>query len=381
MKRKKLVIISHTEHYTDADGVLKGWGSTVNEINFLADHWEAIYHVACLYPIATPASSLAYTKSNIYFVPIPPYGGKRLWDKFLILFKIPKIIYQVVRTIREASEVQLRLPTSMGLFLLPLFSFFVPRNFTFWVKYAGNWKQENPPLSYCIQRWWLEKNIAKCKVTINGFWENQPSHCLSFENPCLTFKDIEEGRLISRDKTFTEPFEFIFVGRLETEKGVDRIIEALSKIEITSIKKIHFIGDGISKDKYKRKTKFLGEKVQFHGFLKSRDVHQLLKRSHFILLPSTASEGFPKVIAEAACYGVLPVVSNVGSIGHYIHSENGFVWDIISLNSYDVILSQALETENAQLKEMSEAVLELAEKFTFTNYISKLKLSVLQSIR
>lgn len=376
MKRKKLVIISHTEHYTDADGVLKGWGSTVNEINFLADHWEAIYHVACLYPMATPASSLAYTRNNIHFVPLPPYGGKRLWDKFLILFKIPKIIYQVVRTIRGASEVQLRLPTSMGLFLLPLFSFFVPRNFTFWVKYAGNWEQENPPLSYSIQRWWLQKNIAQCKVTINGFWENQPSHCLSFENPCLTELDLERGKQMVLHKSFEGPFELIFIGRLETSKGVDRIISALKSIDFSQIKRMHFIGDGVARDEYREQCRFLGNKVIFHSFLEAAQVHDLLIQSHFLLLPSD-SEGFPKVIAEAACYGVVPIVSNVGSIGHYINDTNGFVWDCNFDTSYNEVLSKALSNNASPLKDKSIAIVELAEKFTFTNY--KLSLSKILS--
>jgi glycosyltransferase involved in cell wall biosynthesis len=367
MKRKKLVIISHTEHYTDADGVLKGWGSTVNEINFLADDWEEIHHLACLYPTAAPTSSLAYTKNTIHFVPIPPYGGKRLWDKFLILFKIPKIIYQVVRTIRGASEVQLRLPTSMGLFLLPLFSFFVPRSFTFWVKYAGNWKQENPPVSYRIQRWWLRKNIAQCKVTINGFWEHQPTHCLSFENPCLTDLDLESGKQISLQKSFEGSFELIFIGRLESSKGVDRIISALKTIDFSQIKKMHFVGDGVARNQYQEQCRFLGDKVVFHGFLETVKVHDLLIQSHFLLLPSD-SEGFPKVIAEAACYGVLPVVSDVGSIGHYVSNANGFVWDRNSETSYAEVLSKALDSNVSQLKDKSIAIAELAEKFTFANY-------------
>ena len=49
MKRKKLVIISHTEHYVNSDGAIVGWGSTVNEINYLADYWSKVVHVACLY--------------------------------------------------------------------------------------------------------------------------------------------------------------------------------------------------------------------------------------------------------------------------------------------------------------------------------------------
>jgi glycosyltransferase involved in cell wall biosynthesis len=371
MKRKKLVVISHTEHYLDENGVLRGWGSTVNEINFLAESWEEVYHVGCLHAGNTPASSSSYIQKNIHFVPIPPYGGKRLWDKFLILFKIPKIIYQVVITIQGASEVQLRLPTSMGLFLLPLFSFFIQRKFTFWVKYAGNWKQEDPPLSYRMQRWWLKKNYAKCKVTINGFWDNQPTHCLSFENPCLTLEDIEKGLKISEQKEFNPPFIFSFVGRLETAKGVDRIIEALKNVSSEKITEVHFIGDGDKTEFYKGKTSFLKEKVQFHGFLDKQEVHKVLAKSHFFLLPS-ASEGFPKVIAEAACYGTIPVVSNVSSIPHYINSDNGFLWDTASFITYDEVFYKAIYTNPKLLKDKSNRVAELAERFTFVNYIHSL---------
>ena len=75
MRRKKLVIISHTEHHLD-NGVIKGWGSTINEINYLADYWEEVIHVACLHQTKTPPSSLPYTKNNIVFIPIPPFGGR-----------------------------------------------------------------------------------------------------------------------------------------------------------------------------------------------------------------------------------------------------------------------------------------------------------------
>ncbi len=122
---------------------------------------------------------------------------------------------------------------------------------------------------------------------------------------------------------------------------------------------------------YKEQCQFLGNKAIFHGFLGKDEVHELLAASHFLLLPSD-SEGFPKVIAEGACYGVIPVVSNVGSIGHYVNEGNGFVWDIKSNNSYHSVLLQAIETDKVKLKEISKNGLELAEKFTFENYLKKL---------
>lgn len=373
MKRKKLVIISHTEHYKDHNGIIKGWGPTINEVNYLADYWEEVVHVACLHHKTMPPSSLSYTRQNISFVPIPPYGGKSIKDKLMILIKIPKIINQVIKSIKGASEVQLRLPTSMGLFLLPLFSFFIPRKFTFWVKYAGNWNQQNPPLSYRIQRWWLKKNIAKCNVTINGFWSGQPKHCHSFENPCLTQEDIKKGKEIAQTKTFDQSYIFSFVGRLEDAKGVSRIIEALKEIPAEKIKEVHFVGNGDKMEYYKSETSFLGNKVFFHGFLHKEGVHAILAQSHFFLLPSTASEGFPKVIAEAACYGVIPVVSDVSSISHYINSDNGFLWKINSNVSYTEALQSAVNTPPLTLKHLSANSLILAELFTFDNYKQKLQ--------
>jgi len=348
-----------------------GWGSTINEVNFLADYWEEVCHVGCLYDTKMPLSSLPYSKNNITFVPIPPFGGKSLLDKVLIFTKIPKIISQVVKSLDGASEVQLRLPTSMGLFLLPLFSFFINRKFILWVKYAGNWGQEKGPLSYRIQRTWLKKKWANCKVTINGFWENQPKHCLSFENPCLTINDLEEGKIISKNKKFDSPFIFTFVGRLESAKGVDRIIEALQSIPPDKIEKVNFIGDGEKTIYYKEKTAFIKEKIKYHGFLDKENVHKILSETHFLLLPSD-SEGFPKVIAEAACYGVVPIVSNVGSIGHYINEANGFVWDFNSKESYATIVNKAIHIDSLELKEQSNRIQEVAQKFTFINYLEKL---------
>ena len=372
MKQKKLVIISHTEHYKNHNQEIVGWGSTICEVNYLADFWDEVVHIGCLLEMDPPASSLPYVKNNIHFVPISPYGGKRILDKVKIVVAMPEIIFKVMSNLRNATEVQLRLPTSMGLFLLPLFSFLLPRRYTFWVKYAGNWNQEKAPLSYKIQKWWLEKNFARCKVTINGFWLNQPEHCISFENPCLTCNSISIGKEVIKVKDFNEKFTLIFIGRLDNLKGMSLILEALQNTDSSKIHKIHFVGDSDQRIYFEDKAAFLKDKVTFHGFLASANVHRLLKQAHFILLPSQ-SEGFPKVIAEAACYGVIPIVSDVGSIPHYIDQTNGFIWKIKGDQSFEEVLSDAIATNPKLLREKSENVLNVAKKFTFENYSAKLE--------
>lgn len=376
MRRKKLVIISHTEHFS-ANGEIAGWGPTINEIDHLADHWDEVVHVACLHGGNAPPSSRPYARKNIRFVPIRPTGGKRLWNKPGIILQVPSVLLKVARSIRGATHVQFRAPTGIGVYLLPAFSFLFKRDFTLWVKYAGDWGAKKPAASYRFQRWWLKKNYARCPVTINGSWSDQPEHCISFENPCLTEEDLLSGRFIQKQKRFNGPFRLAFVGRLEDEKGVDRVVEILNTKTLDLIERIDFVGDGPKRREYEERCSNLGGKVFFHGFLDNAGVHRILSEAHFFILPSN-SEGFPKVIAEAACYGGIPVVSDVGSIGHFVNNgTNGFLWKRSGTEAFSTILERALSTDVEDLKRKSSNVHRLAEMFTFERYRQKLETHVL----
>ena len=209
----KLAIISHTEHYIDSDGIIVGWGPTVREINQIATHFDKIYHIGCLHKGTPPSSSLEYIGENIEFVPLPPSGGDTFWAKLSVLRTMPTVIRAVSSVISKIDYFQLRLPTGMGNYLLPWLILKKPKTM-FWVKFAGNWAQKNPPVGYAFQRLFLNKNFLKCKVTINGRWPGQPSHVLSLENPCLTEEERKEGDLTLKKKNYVGKLNFIFVGRV-----------------------------------------------------------------------------------------------------------------------------------------------------------------------
>jgi glycosyltransferase involved in cell wall biosynthesis len=370
--RKKLVVISHTEHYIK-DGVVVGWGPTISEINYLSSFWEEIVHIGCLYEDDAPQSSRAYSSNNIKFSAIKPFGGDRLYDKLKIIFKFNEIIKVIKSELRGATEVQLRLPTGIGVMLLPWFSL-RNRNYTLWVKYAGNWAQANPPIGYAFQKWFLAKNFAKCKVTMNGYWQHQPPHCISFENPCLFDEEIDRANLVEIKKEFTPPFKILFVGQLRTNKGVDRILDALRYVKSNLVSQAIFAGDGPDVECFRLRASKLDIECIFLGFQSRENVHELLRSSHFILLPSD-SEGFPKVIAEASCFGVVPIVSSVSSIPHYINKENGFLWDINS--SFTNCFLDAIKSPKVELEKKSEAVRKIASLFTFESFYEKLEKKIL----
>ena len=370
----KLAIISHTEHYKRPDGTIVGWGPTISELNHLAQDFEEIYHIAFLHAGPPPPSSLPYSVPNIKFVPLKPVGGKGMGNKLKIVQHIPQIIATVKKTLRQLDAFQLRTPTGIGVFLIPYLTLFSSKKG--WYKYAGNWNQHNPPFGYALQRWMLRHQ--RRKVTINGKWPKQPEHCLTFENPCLTLKEREDGQQITKGKNYAPPFTFCFVGRLEDAKGVQRIIDAFGALDnLESIKTIHLIGDGAKMTHYKKQCIDLGLPVVFHGFLERQEVFGIYKESHFLMLPSTASEGFPKVIAEGMNFGCIPIVSEVSSIGQYINSRNGFLVNPCTVDELKKILIKIKQIDIVDLKNKAFEAHKGAKDFTFDHYRYRIESEIL----
>jgi len=369
----KLAIISHTPHYKRS-GVIKAWGPTVREINHLTELFDEIYHIAPLYNEEAPRSSMSYESDKIKFVPLKPYGGKKLSDKFSILTTAPNNL-RIIKSILDIVDwIQFRAPTAMGLYLLPYLSF--RRKPNRWVKYAGNWNMKNPPLSYSFQKWWLNSNFQKSKVTINGQWDGQKEHVLNFQNPCLDNEELLKAKKIAEEKNFNERLIFCFVGTLTKNKGVDVIIEALKKIKHPEkIKEVLMVGNGSEIKKYESIAKEIVLKITFKGLLKRDELENIYRVSHLIMLPSE-SEGFPKVIAEASAYGCVPIVSDVSSIGQYYNETNGFLLKKINPDELAQKIDSALK-DRINLKRMSLECVKVADLFTFEYYMKNLRERIL----
>jgi glycosyltransferase involved in cell wall biosynthesis len=367
----KLVIISHTEHYLNEVGLVVGWGPTITEINHLLDVFNEIYHVAMLYSGTAPPSALPYTSDKVKFVAIPSVGGQKIGDKFNIILKAPKVLTIVSSVLKKVDCFQLRVPTGIGVFLIPYLTLKSKKNG--WFKYAGNWNQQNAPIGYALQRWMLKQQSRP--VTINGMWDNQPKQCLSFENPCLTLNDLEVGKAIS--KSIEGKLSFCYVGRLEKQKGVERIIKAflmLSIEEQSRVDTVHFVGSGVEVDYFKSLAETSDLNFQFHGFLPRNEVYEIYKLSHVFLMPTMASEGFPKVIAEAINFKCIPVVSEISSIGHYIkNTENGILLSTVTSESVLNAIRELFSFDDLEFEKINRKNLEIVTRFTFSHYNNRIK--------
>lgn len=374
----KLAIISHTEHYLADDGSIVGWGPTITEINNLLAIFEDIQHIAMLHEGKAPASALPYISDRIKFIPIPVSGGTTLMRKFDSIFKAPRVIGIVRSVLKDVDVFQMRAPTGIGVYLIPYLTLCIQTKG--WYKYAGNWKQKNAPIGYAMQRWMLKKQSRK--VTINGQWDDQPNHCITFENPCLDQKDIENGMKISRQKTLNGKISFCFVGRLEREKGIERIIKAFQNLENhekTRVACVHLVGDGIEMEFFKEMAKDCDILFKFHGFLNRDDTHNIYKDCQVFLLPTTASEGFPKVIAESMNYGCIPIVSDLSSIGQYVKNEvNGLLIYPVTIENFASKIRSVFMMHTKTFLQYQLHQKEVVTKFTYDAYHDNIKTKILK---
>mgnify|MGYP001573449249 FL=1 len=367
----KIAIISHTEHYRDSSGKIKGWGPTIKEINKLAIGTNSIVHIAPFHKGIAPKSSLSYSEKNINYLPLKPSGGRGL-RKLSILLNAPYNLFVIYKALKSIDFIQFRAPTGMGIYVLPFLRLFY--NSKYWIKYAGNWKDEKMPFGNKLQKKWLQNFTSKnTKITVNGFWINERNNIIPFENPCLDKNDRKLGSNLLVSKKLKKTVEFCFVGALNKHKGVDKILKAINELNFKNNIKFHFVGDGSDRFEFEKIAKYINTTIIFHGFLEKDAISSIYSKCDFIILPSK-SEGFPKVIGEAMNYGCIPIVSDVSCISQYIQNGvNGFLIKPITSAKIIKKIHLAIKLSNDKKEKIKKYNFELAEKFTYEYYINRIK--------
>jgi glycosyltransferase involved in cell wall biosynthesis len=321
--KRKLLVVSDTSMYMLGDEKY-AFGPVVRELEHLSDSFHTITWIGYIKTemIGDPIIS-RIRKKNIHLILLPKSGGESLSDKLKILFHLPLITGTIIKQLFRHDCVHTRGPSVPALIAVLLS--FIFRQKYWWNKYAGNWNESSPPFFYHLQQRLL--NMAThTHVSINGKWPKQKPHLISLENPCLEDIDLHIGKNLIKE--FNGPsYTMCFVGALNDDKGVPQIIEMLNNTSIRQkIKTFYFVGDGPKRETYKKMIAD-PDNIVFCGFKNATEVHEILKQSDFIVLPSK-SEGFPKVIAEASCYGCIAIVSDVSCIGQYINETTGYLWDM-----------------------------------------------------
>lgn len=169
----------------------------------------------------------------------------------------------------------------------------------------------------------------------------------------------------------------LFLGRISHSKGIDDIYHALESLQERG-NKFTFVmaGKGPDEKRYVRKfQELLGDNFEFKGVVSGYQKAELLKYCNVFLMPSLF-EGLPMALLESMSFGLVPVVTNVGSIGHVITDrENGI---IVNVNSSDQIVL-ALEKLARNGQYMQQLSIN-ARQYMFDNFSPHIYLNRLNAL-
>jgi glycosyltransferase involved in cell wall biosynthesis len=121
---------------------------------------------------------------------------------------------------------------------------------------------------------------------------------------------------------------FIFWGRIGSEKGLDRALIIFSKV-VKFYKNASFViigPDGGELENIMLVSKDLGvfDKVKFYDSMEIDEIYDLAKNASFYIQTSKF-EGMALSVVEAMQIGLVPVVTPVGEISSYCNEDNAII--------------------------------------------------------
>jgi glycosyltransferase involved in cell wall biosynthesis len=365
LQKKSLLIVSDTAMVKTSEGV-QVFEPALREIESLDGLFSHITWIGFDYSAIAELPMRLAQPGLIHFVVLPKAtGGVSILSKFKILPYLPYLYAVIFRNIVKHNVIHTRGPSIPAMFVAMIS--LADRSRLYWHKYAGNWMQGRPPWAYALNRRLLKWNV-KSIITINGLWKNQENHIISFANPCLTREELEAGKNSFTLKSYDNELTIIFVGNLIPSKGLGKLLEALKMIDSRSIKELIVAGDGPNRKDLENRARKLDIEVVFYGAIPRSRLEEYYKVSHILVLLSD-SEGFPKVIAEAAAFGCIPFALNVSSISQYVqHNLSGVLLDRNSTLSEISNALQKLMKDRKKLASMAMNAVKLSEAFTYDIY-------------
>ncbi len=124
------------------------------------------------------------------------------------------------------------------------------------------------------------------------------------------------------EKNKSQKDYLLYFGRLEPEKGLDFLIEAL---KITKNKhKLKIAGEGSEKEKIQKENL---DNVELCGYKKGKELENLIKQAKAVIIPSIWAENMPYSMLEAMAMGSVLIVAKTGGLAEIIQNKkNGFLF-------------------------------------------------------
>lgn len=325
---KRLVVISHVTHYRHG-GQLYAFGPYSREIDIWADLFPEVVIAAPCRNQRPPGDCLAFGRDNISIQPIRQTGGDRWMEKLQQLGWLPLVMLQLCRVMSSADAIHVRCPGNLGLLGVVLARFFSPYRVA---KFAGQWNgYAGETRAGRLQRRLLKSRWWGSPVTVYGEWPGEPAHVHSFFTSMMTDDQVAAATAAAEQRRFSSPLRVMFAGRLVREKRIDVFLEAVGQVSQRGVAlEVRIVGDGPRRAELERQAATIAARaagtpaplsIEFTGALPFDQSLENYRWADCLVLASVHSEGWPKVIAEAMCHGLICVAVDHGQVGRMLQGR------------------------------------------------------------
>lgn len=137
-------------------------------------------------------------------------------------------------------------------------------------------------------------------------------------------------------------FDFVFVGRLVSQKGCELLIDACADLQGPFT--LNIIGDGFEMEKLQSKVKAMNlqNSVHFLGFKQNEELARQLNKHKTMIVPSLDVEGFGIVALEGMACGCHMIVSNAGGLEEAV-GNHGDVFPMGDKQALEKLLQKRLD--------------------------------------
>lgn len=281
--------------------------------------------------------------NGVNVVPLPVPRGTGLRRKFDMVAWLARNGRLIWKQVRDADAVHAPIPGDVG--TIGMIAALVQRK-PLLVRHCGNWLVQKT-VAERFWKWSMEFFAGGRNVMLaTGGGPESPSS----RNPNVKWifsTSLRAAQLhceTPRRLPLDGMLKLVIACRQEAGKGTDKVIASLPIIlSLFPDTQLAVIGSGSLIDNLKLQVGRLGlqEHVTFHGRVSQQRVVELLKEADVFCYPTSASEGFPKVVLEAMSAG-LPVITTKVSVLPKLFETGG-----------GILLS------NADARELADAVIRL----------------------
>ena len=136
-------------------------------------------------------------------------------------------------------------------------------------------------------------------------------------------------------------YDFVFVGRLVSQKGCEMLIKACTSLKQSYT--LSIIGDGPELPRLKEMIKKPGNDNQIHflGFLQNEELARTLNRHRIMIIPSMDREGFGIVALEGLACGCKVIAADAGGLTEAVN-RFGKTFEMGSTRELAVLLEDGL---------------------------------------